>query len=176
MLFFFLKLDDGVFHLVRVWNLIECEALNLGGGLDIYIAVSKKRWDDADDFGGYVLDFGEFQLRNIAVKKSFLADIDYAFIRDDPGVEIEVDPKNEKKIPDKKRSEAFAEKEKIIIIALRKIAGEKIEENIYQNQADDGGDDEKQAHQKYEPVPAQKKNHLLVIVLSRKVYFSKHKL
>ena len=40
------------------------------------------------------------------------------------------------------------EKKKIIIVALGKIAPEKIEKNIYQNQDQDGGNDEKQANAK----------------------------
>jgi len=103
-----------------------------------------------------------------------LADIDDPFVGDDPGVKIKVDPKNEKQIPDEDCPEAFAKKKQAGITVFREIVREKIEKNVYQNEADDGGDDEKQTHQKYEPMPAQKKNHLFIVVLSRKIYFSKH--
>jgi hypothetical protein len=55
------------------------------------------------------LDLGELELGNIAIEKALLVDIDYTFVRDDPGVEIEIKPEDEKKIPDKERPEAFAE-------------------------------------------------------------------
>ena len=101
--FFFLKLDDSVFDAIGIGDLKKYEAFLLTGCLDVDISVIQERGNDADNLGSDILNLGELQLRNVAVEKSLLADVDDAFIRHNPSVEIEIKPQDEEKIPDKKR-------------------------------------------------------------------------
>lgn len=164
-----------ILHFVWIGDLIESELFDLGGGLDLDISVFEEGRNDPDDFRSDILDFGELELRNLAVEKPLLVYVYDPFVGDDPSVEIIIDPEDEKKVPNEECSQAFGKDEEIIVFRFGKIVGCQVEKEENENQAENGYQDGEKMQEKNEPMAAQEEDHLFVIMLSGKIYFTNHR-
>lgn len=86
------ELHHHILDRVGIGNLSEDEAFLFGRSLDIDITeIENSRYEPIND-GSHVLDAGKPEFTDFPVEEAFLFDIDDAFIRDDPNVEVVIHP------------------------------------------------------------------------------------
>lgn len=167
------KAHHGIFDGERITDLTEGEALFFGSGLYVDIAEVEDGRDEAIDRSSDILDAREAELAYTAREEPLLFDVDDAFVRDNPDVEVVIDPNEEAIEPDEEENGVLDKKEEWPILfgqGFRKEYG----------QGHDAADQEKgeqEYHQEMdgdvEPVPMDDAKHQLVFVLSLKVVAAK---
>lgn len=83
---------DDVLQPIRVGNAAEEEMFFFGSALNADIAIIEKGLEETVDVDGNILDAGELELAHFPGEEAVLFDIDDAVIRDDPGIEPDIDP------------------------------------------------------------------------------------
>jgi hypothetical protein len=154
--------------------LIECETLFFSGCLDVDISIVEKSGDDPDDFRSNILDFGQFELGNVPVEKSSLFNVDDPLIRDNPGIEIIIEPENKEKIPDEKHGQTFTEKKKIAVFTFGKIVVNGGKEKIDENKGNYCRDDQQYSHEENKPMSSQKQYYIFIFMLAGEMKFFVH--
>jgi len=105
------KFHDEVFDGIWVRNLAKYEVFFFAGRLDGDIAVVHDGWNEAVDFSRNVLYTSKVEFAYASHEQSFLLDIHDTFSRDDPNIEIVIDPNKEAEKPNENEERILYEEE-----------------------------------------------------------------
>ena len=94
-------LHEHVFDAAGIGHLMKDESFLFPGSLDEDVPEIEDARDDADDFAGNILDFGEVEFADFTYEQTPLLYIDNPLIGDDPDVKPVIDPDEKCEEPSK---------------------------------------------------------------------------
>ncbi len=90
-----------VFDDVGIGNLLKHKSFLLGSCLYVHIAKIEEGREEPFNRRGDVLNTGELELADLAIEEALLLDIDDTFARNDPDIEVVINPRQKSIYPEK---------------------------------------------------------------------------
>lgn len=157
---------NDIFDSIRIWNHVEEKALFFSGGLHEDFTIIENGRDDSFHGDSYVLDIREIKLAYMTIKHSFLLDIDDAFIRDDPDIEIVVNPREKTEEPNKNKERVFQESKEACLIRAQEVRKKKCEDEGTYNKEKSKQKKEEKVRKDIEPMTMDYLDNLFVFSLT----------
>ena len=144
----------------------ERESVFFARSLHEDVSVVKYGREDSFDFGGDILDSGKIEFAHASDEKPFLFDVHDALIRDDPDIEIVVDPQEKAEEPNEDEECIFDEEKDLRIFGAEHFGEQERKDEKARDKQERKDKNDEEMGEYIEPVAVDDAQDLLVLVLA----------